>query len=258
VASQEIKLSKTAHYLKNGLALAQLAKLAYTKVPGTLSDKLKSTFPKVTHLYNNPAQGFVCANDTDIVVVFRGTDQPTDWISNVRYKQIAGYGGYVHEGFAEQLRGLESRMLSAVKKYHDNKQTIWVSGHSLGGALATLAAKKLGTINNKPYMLNTFGGPRVLNPAAAKAFKQTMYRFVNDQDLVPHIPSRGLINRYEHVGRRVHFTKAGKISTDKQSWLKAAEALSRVSTRGVGRVAKNAISDHAMSQYLRKIKLNVT
>lgn len=258
MANPKLEVDRNVHYLKNALTLARLAQLAYTDAPGSIRDKLKPTFSRVTHLRKGGAQGFVCANDDNIVVAFRGTDEPIDWISDVQYRQVRGYGGHVHRGFADQMAGIEERMLAAVKKYRDAKQAVWVTGHSLGGALATLAAKMLGRRYRKePFMTNTFGSPRVLNPTAAEALKQTIYRFVNDQDIVPHVPSRGLINRYEHVGTRVHFTKAGDISTDKQSWLKAAEALAKIAATGVGSVAKSAINDHKMSQYIRKIRHNL-
>ena len=76
------------------------------------------------------------------------------------------------------------------------------TGHSLGGALATLAAKLIGkaTPNIAAF---TFGQPRVGDPLFAESYGPKHYRFVTEKDVVPKVPLRGIFTRYRHVGQEV-------------------------------------------------------
>ena len=96
---------------------------------------------------------------------------------------------------------------------------IWITGHSLGGALATvMAAELLRQIEaGASYGLRgvyTYGSPRVGNKAfqeqfdsAAKSAGVRVVRFRNGNDAVTHIP--GLMLEYQHVGTLAHLTEDG-------------------------------------------------
>ena len=79
---------------------------------------------------------------------------------------------------------------------------VFYTGHSLGAALATLAAARR-FVEGKipPAALYTFGSPRVGTTEFIRAFPPTFLhcRVVNDQDIVPTVPPRTL-NIYHHVG----------------------------------------------------------
>ena len=67
-----------------------------------------------------------------------------------------------------------------------------VTGHSLGGALATLAAIDISRLTSQTYLW-TYGSPRVGNKnfytLVQNAFRVS-YRVVNNRDMVPHLPPR--------------------------------------------------------------------
>ena len=95
------------------------------------------------------------------------------------------------------------------------------TGHSLGGALATLAvADALGMIFDPGYLkksLNvshiTFGSPRALDPELAEALSVSNishFRVTNRNDIVPHLPSRGLLNKYMHISNQIWLNEAGE------------------------------------------------
>jgi hypothetical protein len=98
---------------------------------------------------------------------------------------------------------------------------LWVTGHSLGGALAVIAAAEFEGVFPVTG-LHTFGQPRV----GFSAFRDFMnahyagrfFRFVNDDDIVPRVPPG-----YSHVGTLMHFDSHGNLQAASRS-LEAASA----------------------------------
>lgn len=83
------------------------------------------------------------------------------------------------------------------------ERPLWVAGHSLGGALALLAAWRFQQNFLPVHAVITFGAPMVGNEATAQAFQREfpgrIFRYVNDLDLVPKLPTVSLIaNSYSH------------------------------------------------------------
>jgi len=109
-------------------------------------------------------------------LVFRGTVSPGGWLLNVeaRLVQHSMFPGRVHQGF---LSGF-LQTFSWIYDLHPDH----ITGHSLGGALATLASHYF----EKDCV--TFGCPRVGDLAFATGYKQKQIRYVNDRDPVPLVP----------------------------------------------------------------------
>ena len=109
----------------------------------------------------------------------------------------------VHWGFYNQFSELKPEIDEIIEKYRKeekNSNEIIFSGHSLGGALATMAALKYG-MEYPDLQVNcvTFGSPRVGDEKFANYFDKIVknsYRFVNDNDPIPCIPTAW---RYQHV-----------------------------------------------------------
>jgi triacylglycerol lipase len=211
-------------------------------------------------------RGFVGVNDAHLVIVFRGTDRPEDWITNLKYAQVEGYGGKVHRGFSLALDSIWDEVHSRVKTLRTNGQRIWLAGHSLGGALATLAARRLET-PYQPHAVYTFGQPRVGDPAFAANYPATLYRFVNNRDIVPNFPLPGVFHRYRHVGRLHWLDAEGRLYRKHVAdWLPAAAlALTALGTYMAGRkmerktekIIQAGIEDHRIENYIKKIKANL-
>ena len=84
---------------------------------------------------------------------------------------IENLPGKVHSGFKDALHEIWTDLLATLKQFQDNQQTLWFCGHSLGGALATLAVAEL--IGNNKIEVNglyTIGQPRVGDSKFAKHF----------------------------------------------------------------------------------------
>lgn len=145
------------------------------------------------------------------VLIFRGTEPVNlvDWITDSRVNQVpfrdifafegAEMWGNVHQGFATALAPLLRGVLPELNRIVRSDRPIWITGHSLGGALAMLAAAFI--IHVFPGRIGavyTFGQPRVGDAGFSKAFDNARelaaatYRCVNDRDIVPRLPPREL------------------------------------------------------------------
>ena len=147
-------------------------------------------------------QGFIAVRKSDdglgmAVVSFRGTQQVRDWMTNLRADKIPVYSnsptscktlGHVHKGFNEAFKSVERKIVEQLKDCKDIP--IYITGHSLGGALATLATWYIS--GDKLAACYTFGAPRVGNDKLLNRFRTPIYRIVNGADPVPFIPPSGL------------------------------------------------------------------
>lgn len=109
-------------------------------------------------------------------------------IDEQQIKEI--YGGEIHLGFALLMEKILSETQFIIKQLNPSK--ICLTGHSLGGALATLAAYRLREQNSSiSYSVYTFGAPRVGDSAFASRYKDyeiPHFRIENKNDIVPHLP----------------------------------------------------------------------
>lgn len=128
------------------------------------------------------------------ILVFRGTEQhPRDYLTDLEIGKLSLSGDKkeIHEGFEEALNSVWGKISVELSRL---TCPVFYTGHSLGGALATLAAARIA-----PKALYTFGSPRVGNAAfAAPLDNLPHYRVVDDQDIVPTVPPEAL--GFRHVG----------------------------------------------------------
>jgi triacylglycerol lipase len=149
-----------------------------------------------------------------VLVSFRGT-QPDEWpdiLTDVKVAQVPWDVGLVHSGFAAALDDIWPSVKSALDTLSSSR-SVWFCGHSLGAALATLAAYRYDATRG----VCTLGCPRVGDPAFAAAFNAKVankaVRYVNDYDVVTHLPPRVLPPwRYQHVDPRRFIASDGLVS----------------------------------------------
>eukprot|EP00735_Rhodelphis_limneticus_P000913 TRINITY_DN1144_c0_g1::TRINITY_DN1144_c0_g1_i1::g.17216::m.17216 TRINITY_DN1144_c0_g1::TRINITY_DN1144_c0_g1_i1::g.17216 ORF type:complete len:287 (+),score=77.73,sp/P19515/LIP_RHIMI/32.71/2e-30,Lipase_3/PF01764.20/1.5e-32,DUF2974/PF11187.3/5.9e-06,Abhydrolase_6/PF12697.2/2.1e-05,PGAP1/PF07819.8/3.6e-05,Abhydrolase_5/PF12695.2/3.5e-05,Thioesterase/PF00975.15/0.00011,Abhydrolase_3/PF07859.8/0.0046,AXE1/PF05448.7/0.015,Abhydrolase_1/PF00561.15/0.015,Abhydrolase_8/PF06259.7/36,Abhydrolase_8/PF06259. len=156
---------------------------------------LQSNFYDVSH----DAFGYVGVdqNTRNVIIAFKGSSTLRNWMDNLKISQVERYEGIedamVHKGFLEAYQSIEAKMYSALDGIWGPKRII-VVGHSLGGALATLAAVDLHQRGYFVEALYTFGCPRVGN----YEFTQYMsswtqaWRIVNKGDIVVSLPPAGM------------------------------------------------------------------
>ena len=127
------------------------------------------------------------------VLAFRGTQQAKDWMTNLDAVTTPVPGsegetlGNVHNGFNEAFLSVRARIDELLKG--DEDLPLFITGHSLGGALATLATWYLK--GDGLAACYTFGAPRVGDTGLMDRFRTPIYRIVNGVDPVPFVPPSG-------------------------------------------------------------------
>jgi hypothetical protein len=151
----------------------------------------------------NTGRGYFASNDSHALLAFRGTEANNNYdkAADGEIDRTPEAGALVHSGFKRYLDLVWSQVTQCVAAYRANhpNQNICITGHSLGGALATLAFTRL---NDPASSLITFGCPRVGNPGYcnlidAAARTRACYRVVDNLDVVTHVPP-DFLSLYAH------------------------------------------------------------
>jgi predicted lipase len=206
------------------LALAcQLAYLPAEQGEAAFRDELGMS-AKLISVGNT--QAYVGANDGHVVVAFRGSEDPTtvdglkDWLMTNALNLLivphgplgadfaaAGVGARWHQGFVTAIADVWEPVFAATTAHLKAKdRPLWVTGHSLGGALALLAAWLFLRRTVPVHQVYTFGGPMVGNKDAADSLNREyagkVFRYVNSPDPVPLLPMMSLVaNDFTHCDK---------------------------------------------------------
>jgi triacylglycerol lipase len=268
----------TAWNPANAVALAQASGLAYGATADAISAGFSAWgFTGVTQLPGKDDVFAVVASSPSVILcAFRGTisemngDMTADnWITDAdawqtpysSYFQGPQLGG-IHEGFAEALMELWPAVPNAIFQARDNAQPIWMTGHSLGGALAYLATTVFNFGLRQPVNgLYTYGQPRLGDPGFCTqcdaAFGDVHYRFVNDVDIVTRVPPRIMphipIEYYGHSGRLVYFDRSGAPHSDEAFWNNFMASVEVGAENFVADLSGGPIKDHFIANYLSRI-----
>uniref|UniRef100_A0A0K0FE54 Lipase_3 domain-containing protein n=1 Tax=Strongyloides venezuelensis TaxID=75913 RepID=A0A0K0FE54_STRVS len=104
--------------------------------------------------------------------------------------------------------GLRDAFLTAKNQYQD--YDVWITGHSLGGAMASLTAANIGYhkyVSKEKIKAITFGEPRVGDFEYSQGFDNVVgysYRVIHHRDPVAHIPLRNMLN-YQHTKEEIFY-----------------------------------------------------
>jgi len=120
-----------------------------------------------------------------------------------------------HRGFLASFDSVWAELAARLETLHARSpgRRFWFTGHSLGGAMATLAADRFGR-----GTLVTFGAPRVGDAHFAATFRNPAWRVVNNSDIVVWVPPPWL-GGYKHVGRSWLIAANGDLLAD-PSWFR--------------------------------------
>ena len=155
--------------------------------------------------------GFIAVSGDDklIVLAFRGSNSNQNWAEDLKFDKIHVHEFckccQAHHGFWESWRGVSKPVLELLTRLHDDNPDyrIAITGHSLGGAEATLAAgeiRNLGSWWTDNVELYTYGSPRVGNTETVRFLSQQSnqsYRVTATKDPIPRVPFT--MSGYQHT-----------------------------------------------------------
>lgn len=228
---------------KTALLCAEISEAVYDD-DRLLARLAELGFPNATPISHESLNAVVCSNDAMVVVSFRGTDDLRDWIVNANVTGTKVSDGPVHEGFYKGTTALYDPVLGEVRKYGGDKKPVYVTGHSLGGAMSVLFCyEALVRKDIEIHSLITFGQPLTMGRNVAHKLNEllgTRYRrFVNGRDIVTR-----LVPTFWHAGTRIHLSADGLTmgqpvvtirSTDRDAGSADAEAMTMEAFRELQR-----------------------
>jgi len=247
------------HSPVNALALARAAALAYSDkeaIEKTIRDAWGFSGFLSLDDPGTDTQAFLAVNDDMVLISFRGTQAThvKDLATNVHIKLVSGPAGKVHEGFLGALGAVWDDLIKFIRNERGSR-ALWVTGHSLGAALATLAVARLRLESVELNGLYTFGSPRVGDEDFTRAFdadiKDQTFRYVNNNDVVPRVPPR--LSKYDHVGTIKYFDTDGDLHGE-LPWLEKLKDRLEGRWEDFLKPGTDGIKDHDMKNYITNLE----
>jgi len=277
-------LSATAFNWQTALSLALASQLSYAAADEVRHTALSDWGLQTCEFIEaGNTQCFVATSPAAMLVAFRGTESTGDWLADLNALGTDARYGRVHRGFYYAFQDVRDQAVWALSQQAG--RPVFITGHSLGGALATIAAAEWQGEFNVGGVY-TYGQPRVggsdFKAYIDQRYSGSFFRFANNNDIVPRVPPG-----YSHVGRLFHFDAdgglealneavgAGVSSTEPPPLTEAqfdqlrAQLLAERARRGTERVEAPAeapqleglwpsFSDHRLDGYIAKIAPYVT
>jgi triacylglycerol lipase len=247
-------LSPEAPFLANAQRLAQVAMAAYWEL-SFQPQQARLAFPEIQTFADPETHTFALAaqDERNVVLAFRGSQNLPNFMSSVNVRLVPGFGGNVHQGFMHAWAMMRGPITALLDRWHTPGHTLWLTGHSLGGALATLAAADFKGQGRPVQQVMTFGAPRVGDAAFAQGYQLPTIRFVNHHDPVPWVPPH-----LEHVGQQWYFLPSGQLVEKVSRWQLVLEnaltfALNRNWANTLAAQLRRSFRDHTMTTYLAKL-----
>ena len=270
------------HTSQHGHYLATACDLAYLPASSGVTQYAEKLNLVARLISVDNTQCYVGQNAESIVIAFRGSEKPTsidgfkDWLlTNARNFLVlpegrigtdfaaAGVGARFHRGFMSALDEIWQPMHAAVDEaYRNHKRPVWVTGHSLGGAIALLAAWRLHQRFLPVHRICTFGAPMVGNQATAEAyhreFPNRIVRYVDLGDMVPKLPATSLFsNQYGHVQREIvlgdNLASSNQLLAATEHMNTETDGIDPSTADGLWNDLHSGISAHLMDNYISQI-----
>ena len=229
------------------LIFANIAAITYDD-PKTAKTKFNAIGCTIVEFFDiDNAQAYLLKNNDGIhVLSFRGTEvtEPSDILADLKAgKNIEPVGGKIHVGFKGEI----NKLWPTIQKSVANINSLYVTGHSLGAAMATIAA---GRMQSKVLALVTFGSPRVGNKQYVNSLTVTHYRVQNNCDDVTKVPF--LLMGFAHHGTHKYLNYYGAFRT-LTPWQQVKDMVrSRAKAYTKGQKFLGAY-DHMMDNYIAKL-----
>jgi len=147
-------------------------------------------------------RALIACDGGDCVAAFRGTQDLRNWLTDLDCAFTRLGNLRVHRGFFEALESVRKDLEAEIAGTHYER--LWLTGHSLGGALAMLCARFWDGAVEGVY---TFGQPRAGDAAFRDEYNNRLrdrtFRVIHADDIVPRVP--WLLGAYRHAGHEIYF-----------------------------------------------------
>ena len=250
-------LFRAAYSDRTSWLMAKAAKLAYIRFEDSdenldlLQDRLAEGGFTLLYIFSSGGtEAYLAANPKMAILAFRGTEK-NDWRDIWNDLRVRFYKagtterrkGKIHTGFNAAYGAIANELEEALEEVKD--RPVYITGHSLGGAVATVAARE--NKHDNIAAVYTFGCPRVGCGDFEGDLKSPVYRVVNRSDLVTQIPMMFL--GYRHAGYLIFIRGDGRISQS-AGWLRRIPPFWFY---GLFTLLIKPIRDHRIDTYIRDL-----
>ena len=235
--------------------MARCAQIAYMDGKEAKTEYRKLGYTSHRFIESYGAQVHIVSNKNEIVLCFRGTE-PGEFSDikadlNALPDRAQNGSGFVHNGFQEEVNKVWDQINIALSKMKLSDKKFYICGHSLGGAMATIATSRFGT---KVDCLYTYGSPRTGTRKFVKSFSNIPhFRHVNNNDLVTCVPFAILGYRHHSQPRYINYfgkiRKMSKWQRTKDKWRGRWAAIKK-------RMPFDGAYDHSMVYYSKYTEEN--
>ena len=269
LSGRKFKPGSTSYSKINAWWLGELCRLVYRQGADENSDASRPTRQEILAAVNLREVDFFNVGNIEAALVkpvdpspaqfaaliLRGTDDIRDWLTDFDViPQAWKAGGVVHRGFAEAIGSVWEKTSASLDRNVPEDCPLFMAGHSLGAALATLAASL-----RQPRALYTFGSPRVGDDDFGKTLAGVpIFRVANNRDLVTTVPPP---LSFHHVGELHYITHDGGMLVNPDDETVAMDRLKRDASatfpfdfKKFFTNAPEPIADHAPVNYVAHLE----
>ncbi|MGD1902484.1 MAG: lipase family protein [Geitlerinemataceae cyanobacterium] len=197
-----------------------------------------------------------------VCIAFRGTNDCRDWLKNLSFRATEQLFGKFHSGFWSAVEdvwnsdGKSDGLWAAYEASQARKpRPLFLTGHSLGGAMASIAAARLVAADVPFTSAYTFGQPRATIAETVEYLdaksKSRFFRFENNNDIVTKIPSP--LAGYRHNGTHLYITTDKQILREPSTGLLLGDSLEGL-IRAIPEQGLDFLRDHGIADYISSIE----
>jgi len=262
VAQHPLQPADTSLNLRNAWWLMDAAFLSYSN-DASITREYQQIADGTVTFFSGPhsTQCYVASTTDWIVLAFRGTQvddfwqSVLDWTTDARFVPILDtHGDWVHAGFKSAIDEVWRNVTDHIRSLQTaRRRPLWICGHSLGAALATLAANLCSDDATLGFSgLYTFGSPRVGDRHFGRRITPpVVFRVQHDSDLVTHVPL-GLV--FHHVGALQFIDGSGHLHPNverrAQLLLRAGAVLSPIAAHNLSGLLHEGADDLPLPGFL--------